>query len=249
MRLESEKVDFTYAAYTKLISLLRENNYELCGYNDYAMHSRCAILRHDVDYCLEKALRLADLENSLNVISTYFILLSSDFYNVASKKDRDIICDIAKSGHKIGLHFDEKVYNLSDNAGFEERVEKERFILSNLLDLEVNAVSMHRPSKETLAADYKFKNAVNSYSEIFFKEFKYLSDSRSNWREPVLDIIKSNLYNRLHILVHSFWYSEDGVTPSRALREFVKSANKERYHELKGNIRDINEFMEESEVQ
>lgn len=242
-------MEFTYTAYTELISLLRKNNYEICGYSNHADHSKCVILRHDVDYCLEKALSLAVLENSLDVSATYFILLSSDFYNVASQRDRDIICNIAKLGHSIGLHFDETAYDLSgSDAGFEEMVEKERMILSNLLDLEVGAVSMHRPSKETLTADYKFKNAVNSYSGLFFKEFKYLSDSRSHWREPVLNIIKSNQYDRLHILVHSFWYSENGITAREAIRDYVNCANKERYLQLKGNIRDLNEFMKDVDV-
>ena len=43
------------------------------------------ISRHDIDYSIEKAVELAALEAEENVKSTYFVLLSSEFYNLAAK--------------------------------------------------------------------------------------------------------------------------------------------------------------------
>ena len=35
---------------------------------------------------------------------------------------------------------------------------------------------------------------INGYGKVYFKEFKYLSDSRRWWREPVEEIIESGQY-------------------------------------------------------
>lgn len=44
-----------------------------------------------------------------------------------------------------------------------------------------------------LEADLQIPGIMNSYGRTFFHDFKYLSDRR--WREPVLDIIRSEEYD------------------------------------------------------
>lgn len=78
-------MEFTYAAYRKLLSLLRERGYAFRGYHNYRDAPRCVILRHDVDTSLDQAVKLAELEAEEGVRSTWFVLLRTDFYNVASK--------------------------------------------------------------------------------------------------------------------------------------------------------------------
>ena len=120
--------------------------------------------------------------------------------------------------------------------------------MSDILGMRISTVSMHRPSKNTLAAGFEFQGVINTYSKAFFEEFKYISDSRRNWREPVLDIIRSNEFKRLHILTHPFWYSENGISASDAIRGFIKNANTERYENMSENIRDLEEFMKPEEL-
>ena len=77
---------FTYESYKGMIELLRTNGYEFVGYHDYERDGKCVILRHDIDNSIEKAVALAEIEKALGVRSTYFVLLTTDFYNVASVK-------------------------------------------------------------------------------------------------------------------------------------------------------------------
>lgn len=237
-------MDFTYQAYENMLNLLHLNGYHICSYHDYLNYDKCALLRHDVDVSLEKALALAEFEKKLAVKSTYFVLLSSDFYNILSLRSTTLISSIKKLGHEIGLHFDEKKYPGQIAAA----IEKECQIMSEALDFEIRAVSMHRPSKETLAADYKFSGAINSYAKTFFEEFKYLSDSRCYWREPVLEVIKSNLHQKLHILTHPLWYSKSDLSPAEICKQFVNSANQTRYRHMRENITNFEEFMKEDEI-
>jgi len=242
-------MDFTYQAYENLISELRQNGYVLRDYHNWMNSDKCAILRHDIDFCPEKALEFAHIENRIKVRSTYFFLLSSDFYNIASSKNRQIIWEIKKLGHGIGLHFDEANYDeTTKNRGITDLIEKEVNTMSGILDLEISAVSMHRPSKEILAADYTLRDAVNTYSKTFFEGFKYLSDSRHRWREPVLEIIKSNEHKRLQIVTHPFRYFKNGLSAAVVCRDFVNRANCERYAQMNDNIRDFSEIMREDEV-
>lgn len=233
-------MEFTYTAYRGFLSLLRKQGYAFRDYHNYAEAPRCVILRHDVDTSLSQAVRLAELEAEEGVRSTWFVLLRTDFYNVFSKSGQDSLRRIQSLGHEVGLHFDEASYVPA--LGPDELVQniiKECGLLSALLETEVSTVSMHRPSKATLEADYAIPGVVNSYGKTFFRDFKYLSDSRRRWREPVLDIIRSGEHNRLHILTHAFWYHEEEEDIARTVGGFIRAANRERYGQMEENITDL----------
>lgn len=102
---------FTYEAYRGLLVMLREHGYALRDYHNYADAPRCAILRHDIDYSLGQAVRLAELEAGEGIRSTWFVLLRTDFYNAASKVGQEALQHIRSLGHEIGLHFDEASYD------------------------------------------------------------------------------------------------------------------------------------------
>lgn len=241
-------MEFTYASYQALLALLRERGYTFRNYRTYADAACCVILRHDIDFSLEQAVRLAELEADAGVRATYFVLLRTDFYNPASRRGVAALRRIRSLGHETGLHFDEKAY--APELSPEELVQaivRECGVLSALLETPVSTVSMHRPSKATLEADYRIPGVVNSYGKTFFREFKYLSDSRQRWREPVLDIVRSGAYNRLHILTHAFWYHEEEKSLSQAVGNFLHAANGERRRQLAENITDIHSILPEAE--
>lgn len=127
-------------------------------------------------------------------------------------------------------------------------IQKEAILLEAATSTPIYVVSMHRPSKETLEANYEFSDMINSYSQTFFRKIKYLSDSRHYWREPVLDIIKSNKYKRLHILTHAFLYNNDEWSMNDSIKYFVNHANLERYYQMMENITDLPSIMTSYEV-
>ena len=242
-------MQFTYQAYQELLTLLKEKGYGFTDYHHYQEYPRCVILRHDIDNSLAQAVELAKVEHHNGIHSTWFVLLRTDFYNPASRKCQEQLRTIQNMGHEIGLHFDETAYGreLSPEEMY-ERVTEECKYLSMLLGREVTAVSMHRPSAATLEADLQFSGIVNSYGKTFFHEFKYLSDSRRRWREPILKIIRSGEYDRLHILTHAFWYHEQEESITDTVRAFVRNANQERYVQMTENITDIQSILREDDV-
>lgn len=239
-------MNFTYDGYRGLIKALTDSGYQIADYHNWEQFHKCVILRHDIDNSIEKALYLAKLENELGVKSTFFVLLSSDFYNPASKKSRECLRQLQEYGHEIGLHFDELAYN--EDCDVTVCILNEVHVLSDILNTPITTVSMHRPSQKSLFADYVFPGVINTYSSVFFKDFKYLSDSRRHWREPVLDVIKSGQFDRLHILTHAIWYNEVEESIHDTIKRFVTCANKERYYQESDNIRDIQSILDVSEV-
>lgn len=235
-------MNFTYRDYSALIALLREQGYAFSTYVSYPSRGRCVILRHDIDFSLEQAAKLARLENELGVRSTYFVLLSSDFYNPASSSSYRYLHEILDLGHDIGLHFDETAYDY-DRFGIEYYIRKEARILSDLIDVNISSFSLHRPNRFTLETQIRIPGLINSYGEEFFENFKYLSDSRRRWREPVEEIIKEGSHEKLHILTHAFWYYDEERELSQTVLDFIRSASRERKHTMEDNISDLDRIL------
>ena len=247
-------MDFTYRAYIDMIGLLRENDYQISDYHNWKRlprESRCAILRHDIDFDIRKALSLADVERNIGVNSTYFVLITSPMYNALSKESCEILKKIREMGHFIGLHYDETRYmqSLGSREEIVNNIQKEIRILEEVLGFAVDTVSMHRPSRQVLDADLSIPGVINSYGAVYFSEFKYLSDSRKKWREPILDIISEGKFKRMHILTHAYWYDNEECSLHDSLVKLIKSANKAKYMDLRDNITDIDSIINSEEVE
>ena len=240
---------FTYEAYKNLLSDLKAHGYETASYENWQEKGRCVILRHDIDNDISKALQLAKLEWNVGVKSAYFVLVTSDFYNVFSARSGALLQEIAACGHEIGLHFDEVRYReIRTPEDARALILREAALLEQAAGVPVKTVSMHRPSKMMLEADLKIPGMINSYGQTYFKDFKYLSDSRRRWREPVEEIIKAETYERLHILTHAIWYNEIEMNIHNTLEAFINKGNLARYEAEKENITDLESIMRLEEM-
>ncbi|MBR5316988.1 MAG: hypothetical protein IKU39_03740 [Lachnospiraceae bacterium] len=247
---------FTFDKYKTLVEMVYMNGYKVSNYLNWKENANPCIFRHDVDYDLKKAFQFAEMESEIilgdeSLKSTYFVLLSSDFYNLFSKENIRIIKQIRSLGHDVGLHFDEKKY--MDDATFDKEklvlaVNKEVEILSELLGEAVASVSMHRPSKAFLESDIQFDKIINSYGYPFFQKFKYLSDSRMHWRENVESIVENKQYNALHILTHPFWYNDIEMEMHDILKQFIKKYPERIYESMNDNFRDLETVLLPEEV-
>ena len=82
-------MNFTYDGYKTLIKLLKNHGYTPAQYT--GGYNKSVILRHDVDTSIEKAVKMAEFEKNLGISSTYFVLVTTDFYNVFSAKNTALI--------------------------------------------------------------------------------------------------------------------------------------------------------------
>ena len=117
-------INFTYKSFAELIALLRGSGYSFANFTNHDNVNKPVILRHDIDLSLGKALELARIEHENNVSATYFVLLSTDFYNIFSIKSNEILVKILGLNHEIGLHFDETRYGIESGNELEFYIER-----------------------------------------------------------------------------------------------------------------------------
>ncbi len=163
------------------------------------------LVRHDVDFDIHLAHKLAEIEKEENVAATFFILTTCDSYNVLSKKNSQLLKEMIEMGHEIGLHFDPTLYN----SNLESAVKKEAEILSIACGEEIKSISLHNPS---LHGQYPmFDGYVNAYDPKMFSDNNYISDSRYLFRgKNPFDFLNKIKESMVQILLHPMHYSETG---------------------------------------
>lgn len=180
--------------------------------------------RHDVDFSLNRAYRLAEMEAELGVKATYFIHMQSGFYNIFEPSQYKILKRIIDKGHAVGLHFDHGFYTQSKQMSDHDEIEKqaviEKEMMENYFGIQIGAVSFHNPEANqvlNLQQDY-YGGGVNAYSQTIRNQCKYCSDSNGYWRyDRLQDVIESD-YKKLHVLTHPVWWTPHKMPPYERIK-------------------------------
>jgi len=197
---------FTLEHYRNILETALEAGYVFRGFHEpiYSSEGKSIYLRHDIDICLEEATEIARLEAVTGVRSTYFILINSPLYNLLDESSLMLLRNIQNKGHWIGLHIDTGLFPQQDNEMIERYISNIANFYSSMIRL-VPVVSFHRPGENLLGIN--FQKFVSTYSHQFFKDIKYVSDSRGMWREGCpCQILKNRVYPSLQMLVHPIWW-------------------------------------------
>ncbi len=177
------------------------------------------IVRHDVEFSIERAFELAEIEKKeLKIKSSFFFQITNNSYNPFSYENKKIIIGIKKMGHKIGLHFNYKGEN--SVVKIKKELSKQSKIFNQEFDNNYSYFSPHRPSKSKFLFKINQKNLNNTYEKKFFNDFIearknknktiYLADSRHEWKylHPLdLDL---KIYKKVHLVFHPDAWSKKG---------------------------------------
>lgn len=198
------KRDFSYEFYENTLKELQKNH-EFVFLDNVSNND--VILRHDIDIALDPALKMAKIENKLDISSTFFVLFQSPFYNPFSISSSKIIREILDLGHRIGFHYDSSAYK-KNNLKPEEIIMKEIDVMNNYFDTSIKEIAAHNPTSNN-KLEFILPEIINADSKKFKENRKYLSDSVQNWREGAFSnyISEKNLY----ILIHPIWWSENNL--------------------------------------
>lgn len=234
---------FSYNDYREIIRIIQATGRH-CGYREALGRDRFIIMRHDVEYSVERAWQLAKVEQSMDFTSTFFFQWTNNSYNILSRKNMDIIKDMHERGQRIGLHF--ALNGMTDMERIRERIRMEIDILSEMFGFQITEFSVHRPSKDVLRENIKLEGILNAYQDEFFTfadkitddtqlNVKYLSDANHIWRYGYPDEANITGHDKVQILTHPFAWSREGggnFENYRALvlekyRELIDSVDKE----------------------
>ncbi len=177
------------------------------------------ILRHDVDLDIELAYDLAKIEAEHDIFSSYFFLTSGNTYNILVKKNSDMLKDIVKMGHEVGLHFDPTIY---EDENMTDAVKKESEILSFASGSKISSISLHNPS---VHGSYPmFEGFKNAYDPKIFSNENYISDSQMHFRGKDIYGFLDNIKNsHIQVLLHPMHFSEKGYGYDTILKKYINN--------------------------
>lgn len=174
------------------------------------------LLRHDIDFSPQNAIKIAKIEKKNKVYSTFYIQILSPFYSINLDKNLIYLKNIIELGHNIGLHFDASSYKIKSEKDLIKFLNLEKKILARLLDLNIRKIksfSFHNPSKRHLNfKKFKYANMINCYSDYIKSRYYYFSDSNGYWK-------KFNIKNffidheKIQFLSHPIWWNEKKLIP------------------------------------
>lgn len=218
--MPSKIYDFTIQGLRKRLREILDRNYTFSLDFKNKDSRGFAYLRHDVDLSLEHALHIAEEEAKVEITATYFIMLSSPFYNAFSKRGRLTLYEIMHNGHEIGLHFDSSV--ATTIKSLESKLHEEIDALEQLCGAEVKYFSQHRPTQQGWV-EAGHINAIDVRTQTTHSEVKYLSDSTGlfRWGDYSSDLASRRSFQ---LLLHPIWWTgETPEHPRKSLNRFISN--------------------------
>ena len=223
--------NFSKKEYEKIIRNFKKERFNFIN-NFKSNDSKKIFLRHDVDFSLEYALEIAEINSKNNISATFFFMISNNFYNLASIYSKNLVNKISNLKQSISLHFDPEIY-----TNIHSGLKKELKIFENLFGKKLKIISIHRPRK-FLDKGIKFKNINHTYEDKYFKHTKYISDSKGAffYDDPRSSkILKSHL--NIQLLIHPIWWIEKGNTATQKLNSFLLKKNYFLNNEIALNVK------------
>ena len=232
-------MDFTKEHYLKLISY-----YHGLGYKYYGIESNKKnnlIIRHDVDYSLTIAVDFAHFEHLNGIKSTYYLLMTSNFYNLFSKESRGLVNKLLSYGHDIGIHFDYASYDVRNFEDLETLVHFEKNIFERYFNTKIKSISFHRPIESNFDLPKKISGLTNLYNEDLFYKINYFSDSRRNWKKDPFSI--EDLNKPIQLLTHPVWFETNAESILKTLNNLEHIIVKEFWVNVSKNISNFKDIQ------
>lgn len=244
---------FSYEDYREIVRLVQESG-RACGYEEALKKEEFVIMRHDVEYSVERAYALSLVESEMDFTSTWFFQWTNNSYNILSRRHQDMILDMKERGHHIGLHF--ALNGLTDMQQVRRQIVKEMRILSDMFGFEISQFSVHRPISQVLAANIKLPNIINAYQDEFFTfapdvnndtvlEVKYMSDANHIWRYGYPDRENILQHKKVQILTHPFAWSEKGNDNRNNYAALIQEKYAEMIDSINDECKDFCAYKEE----
>lgn len=226
-------LDFTFKKFEELCTTISSSNYEKLSVSEF-LHKKdkpekLIILRHDIDVKIDRALRMAYIENLHGIRSTYYFRMTDEVFKP------EIIKKIEELGHDIGYH-----YEVMDKAKGDTNKAMEIF-KNELKDLRkicpIDTICMHGNSRtpwnnRQLWDFYDIQDfgiIGEAYLSIDFSDILYISDTGRNWgnrykvkdnaggmfgkeilsklrnTDDVIELINEMKVNKIYLLSHPRW--------------------------------------------
>ena len=217
--------DFTLENYRRLIVLAKEKGFHFILHKDeFVTERKDVIWRHDVEFEPDIALKMAQIENDLGVVATYFFQLHSPYYNLFDEHYSKVFHQIHELGHHVGLHFDCRYWGIQDEAQLDRFIQLDRGYLEANLGVTMDTFSFHNTTPFTQSClEYRYGGLINVYSSFFKEHYNYCGDSLGYWRfDRLEDVLNDDNVRHLQALTHDGNWSEEVLSPRKRFAKVMK---------------------------
>lgn len=204
--------DFTLTHYREILRAIR-SAHKLFSFKDAQalgrsiLHEpRFCIMRHDIEFSLYWALRIAEIDHQEGARSTFFLLQTSE-YNPFEREQALMVRKILELGHDIGLHYDAALF---EELGLDalKVAQKQIELFETFFDTRIYAMSSHMPMRS--GKTFSVPGVVDTYDPLYLVDIKYITDSTQAWRNGVVTRWLAD-YPRIHLLTHEYVWHELGT--------------------------------------
>ena len=215
--------DFTLENYARLLEIAKKE-YDFIFFQDIPGNSgKTIILRHDVEFSIPVALKMAEIEAAAGIKSTYFLQVHGDFYNILEKNTLETVIKIQDMGHRLGLHFDAHFWEIFDETELERCMLIDKQVLEQYLGTELEVFSFHNTDPFILSCKKEtYAGMINVYSQKISSLYGYCADSTGYWRYEILeDRLIEAKDERLQILIHDGMWQNEVLPPRRRIYKVI----------------------------
>lgn len=215
--------DFTRENYRRLLRLAA-TQYVFRTFTEFDRQERFVIWRHDVDFSMHAALKLAQIEAEEHVQATYLVDFHSEFYNLLEREVSDCVRAIASLGHALGVHFDTHYYDVRRESELEPLLARERRIGEDVFGSPFRVFSFHISTPFTQnCRRWSYAGLVNANADYFQSEVGYCSDSNGYWRFRRLeDLLIEGADARLQVLTHPEMWQDEVMSPKQRVERCIE---------------------------
>jgi hypothetical protein len=161
-------------------------------------------LRHDVDASLKMALEMAEINHSLGIRATFFMLLRSKMYNLLAYPALDFVQAIHEAGQDLGFHFAQPPNILASPDAIAALVQADYAHIRQAVPPIRPIFSWHNTTPDILewSLHHDVPGLLNAYSQRFFKDIPYYSDSLTRHTPADFEIILRRGHAAMQLLFH-----------------------------------------------
>jgi hypothetical protein len=224
-------------SYRHLLRLALSQGYRFTGFlDDTERHPRCIYLRHDVDRSLRMAVELAEINASLGVQGTFFLLLRGAGYNLLSYWARSRIQEIQAFGQRVALHYAVPPGTAADDDVLIDSIRSDFEIACQHITGLQPVFAWHDTTPDLIqrGLDLEIPGLVNVYNTRFFERIPYYSDSNMQYTVSQFEaLIKGATEPRIHLLLHPLYWIVGGADPFEVAAKTWPYIIREREEEMR----------------
>lgn len=201
---------FELRHYAELLEAAQAGGYRFAFF-DHEPVAGEVLLRHDVDLALDPAVEMAELEATLGIGATYFLMTRSELYNLDAASGEATLERLRALGHRVGLH------GVYPDAALDGRFDP--------------IIAWHTPEPEYMTLP--IEEAVNVMQPGYFDPEHYRSDSNKRWRHgcPHEQLARAE-FEWLQLLVHPELWIYPGQTMKETMLALLDAERERRLEQL-----------------